>query len=473
MSAPSLESNVSAVRLAGRQRREKIMRSALSVAGSVLIALTVTAGCGDGASVAAAPGAGASAPPSSSPAGDPPSMTGNPVLAWNVVALRTVAPYDPPREARALAIVHVAIADALSGLHGRWAPLVEPSGAASSAGVIGEGTDAAAVAQAARDTLVALYPDKRADLDAAFARSIGGLPSGAAQETGRSAGRRAADAVLAWRAHDHAEDQVTVADDTTPGHWRATPPALAAALDPGWGQLTPFVLRRGDRFRPPAPPSMTSEVYTRDFREIVEIGAASSTVRTPDQTAAAQFWKATATQEWNTLARGLVTAEHLSVPDTARLFAQLNLGEADAAIAAWDAKFTYRQWRPITGIREAAADGNAATTEVADWTPLIPTPPFPDYVCGHSALGGAAEGILGRWFGAGPRSDLDLTSPAAPGLTRHYATFAAIGDEVLNARVWGGVHWRSSCEQGRELGGQVASFVLAHSLRPVGGSSDA
>jgi hypothetical protein len=241
---------------------------------------------------------------------------------------------------------------------------------------------------------------------------------------------------------------------------------LAPALEPGWGRVTPFVLDRGDRFRPPAPYALTSVAYGKDFAEIAAVGSAASGTRTADQTEAALFWRATAAQEWNALARSLAAVEHLSVTETARLLVALNTAEADAAIAAWDAKFTYRQWRPVTGIREAADDDNPGTAPVVDWTPLLLTPPFPDYVCGHTALGGAAQVVLERWFGAGPRSGLSLTSPALPGVTRHWSTFEAIGDEVGNARVWGGVHWRTSCERGRVLGEKVGSYVLAHSPAP-------
>jgi hypothetical protein len=345
---------------------------------------------------------------------------------WNSVALQVTlsAKPDPPREARSVAMVQLAVLDAVTTSDG----------------------DPAVIAAAARDVLAALYPARAAEL----ATLAPGEPSAAART------------VLAGRAHDHADDPTTLTPVEEVGRWRPTPPAMAAAVDAGWGRVTPFLLGRGDRFRPAAPDPLTSAAYTRDFRELVDVGSVTSTTRTADQTQAAQFWKATAAQEWDALARNLAIAEHLSVLRTAHLLAELSLAQADAAIAAWDTKFTYLQWRPITGIRLAADDGNPDTTPLADWTPLIPTPPFPDYVCGHTALGGASQRVLEHWFGAGERDDLALTSPALPGVTRHWPTFAALGQEVLDARVWGGVHWRTSCERGRTLGEQVGSWTLTH-----------
>ena len=182
------------------------------------------------------------------------------------------------------------------------------------------------------------------------------------------------------------------------------------------------------------------------------VGSETSTIRTADQTTTARFWVATGPQLWNQPARQLAAAGHLTVTETARLFAHLSFAEADAAIAAWDAKFTFGQWRPVTGIREAAADGNRATAPDPEWTPLLPTPPFPDYVCGHSSLAGAAQAVLESYFGRRPGGTLRLTSAATPGVTHEFSTFRAIADEVVDARVWAGVHWRTSCTAGTHHG---------------------
>jgi len=372
-----------------------------------------------------------------------PAGGGNVVVEWNSLARRATAaaPVDPPRESRTLAMVQGAVLDALAGLAGR------------------DASEEAAVAVAAHDVLAAVYPPQQASLDEAERATLTGVPDGPEEDAGAAAGHRAAQRMLDRRAGDHADDAATYPADPAPGRWRPTPPAGAPALDPGWGRVTPFVLTRASQFRPPPPPALTSRSYSRDFAEIRAVGSKDSGVRTAGQTEAARFWTATAPQEWNQLVGPLAAAAQLSRLDTARLFAQLNFAEADAAIAAWDAKFHYGQWRPVTGIREAAADGNPETAPDPGWTPLLATPPFPDYVCGHSSLGGAAEAVFERWFGRRPGVELTLTSAALPGVTHRYPSFAAIGDEVVNARVWGGVHWRASCEAGRGLGRHVGRYV--------------
>jgi hypothetical protein len=222
-----------------------------------------------------------------------------------------------------------------------------------------------------------------------------------------------------------------------------TPPAFRPALEPGWGKVAPFVLRSGSALRPPPPPAVGSRRYARDLREMSAVGAIDSTVRTADQTQAAQFWVATAPQLWNQVLQQ--RSEGWSATRTAYAFALLNLAGADAFIAAWDAKFTYMQWRPITGIR-AAGD--------AGWTPLLVTPPFPDYPAAHSTYAGTAETVLRRLVARGP---ITLT---ALGIARHYRGVRDIADEVVGARVWGGVHWRTSSETGRALGDRLGRVAL-------------
>jgi hypothetical protein len=168
---------------------------------------------------------------------------------------------------------------------------------------------------------------------------------------------------------------------------------------------------------------------------------------------------ATGPQNWNPLARQVAIAGRLTLAQSARALALLNLAGADAFIAAWDAKFTWNQRRPVTAIRAA---GDAA------WTPLLTTPPFPDYIAGHTTYGGAAERVLERLFGRVPGTPLQLRSAGASGVLKSYRTFAQISQEVVDARVWGGVHWRSSCVRGRAVGQQVGDYVVDHALLPAG-----
>jgi hypothetical protein len=390
------------------------------------------------------------------------------VVDWNVVALRTTAaaPFDPPRETRNLAMVQGAVFDAVNSITGGFTPYLDtgpaPSDASTSAAAIG----------AAHDVLAALYPAQQAALDDEYRASLADVPDGPAKDAGLDAGRRAAAHMLSRRAGDGADEAVLATEpesEPAVGTWRPTPPDQKPPLDPGWGRVTPFVLERGSQFRPDAPYQPTSEAYARDFAEVKKLGSEASTDRTREQTDTARFWAATGPQLWSQPVQQLAIGKHLTVTEAARLFAHVNLAGADAAIAAWDTKFAFRQWRPVTGIQEAGADGNPATTADPQWTPLLATPPFPDYVCGHSTFAGALEAVLESYFGHRPGVTMTMTSAAAPGVTHRFTSFAAISDEVVDARVWAGAHWRTSCTAGRSVGLDVGRVVSAETLRPVRG----
>jgi hypothetical protein len=265
--------------------------------------------------------------------------------------------------------------------------------------------------------------------------------------------------MLALRAHDHSQDPMSYTPTPGIGAWVPTLPAFAPALEPGWGLVTPFVLTSGSQFRPPPPPAPGSDAYVRDYLEIVSIGASNSTTRTALQTETARFWIATAPQNWNQVVRELTAAPGMNAAKAARAYMILSIALADAAIASWDTKFAYSQWRPVTAIRSSLDDGSSATVPDANWTPLLITPPFPDYVCGHSTYAGAAERVLSALFGEHP-GELSIRSATAGGATHTYQSFHEIADEVTNARVWGGVHWRTSCLVGRAVGQQVGDVAL-------------
>lgn len=243
---------------------------------------------------------------------------------------------------------------------------------------------------------------------------------------------------------------------TGPGVWQPTPPAGAPALEPGWGKVTPFFLEAGSQYRPGPPPALTSTDYIADFREITAVGAQQSSQRTAFQTETARFWMSTAPQLWNQVAQQLAENHRLGIGSTAFVFLLLNAAGADAMIAAWDAKYTYNQWRPVTAIRAQLGDPT--------WAPLIPTPPFPDYIAGHTTYGGAAEAALTRVFGGRP-GQFSITSATANGATHQYEGFGQVAHEVVNARVWGGVHWRTSCTTGRAIGNRVGVYALRQAPR--------
>jgi hypothetical protein len=385
------------------------------------------------------------------------------VLDWNIVALKTTAaaPFNPPLESRNLAIVHAAMFDAVNSIVGEFRPYAVELSSTSDA------SPSAAAAAAAHFVLVQLYPAQQAMLDATYAASLSTIPDGSAKAGGIAVGQAVAAKILAMRASDGSVAAIIApyTPGSQPGDWVPTPPAFRSALDPGWGTVRPFFLREGSQFRPGPPPILTSPQFTRDFNEIKEIGSATSSARKPDQTDLAHFWVSTAPQIWNPAARQAAIAQALTLSQNARAFALLNMAGADAFIASWDAKFAYNQWRPVTAIREAATDGNPATIADPNWTPLLVTPPFPDYIAGHTTYAGAAEEVLEQVFGENPGIVLKLTSATAPGVTESYTSFDEIAEGVVDARVLGGIHWRTSSLRGRRVGQQVGAFAVHHFLR--------
>jgi hypothetical protein len=395
----------------------------------------------------------------------PGTVRADAILDWNVTALKTTvaAPFNPPLETRNLAIVHAVMFDAVNSVVGQFhayaVQLAAPNGASAEA----------AAAAAAHFALVQLYPAQQAMLDTAYAASLASVSDGPAKTDGMTVGETVAAQILTLRASDGA-DAARVAPytpGTAPGDWIPTPPAFKPALDPGWGTVRPFFMREGSQFRPGSPPTLTSRQYTRDFNEIKEIGSATSSTRTQGQTDLARFWVATAPQIWNPAARQVAIAHGRTLSENAQAFALLNLAGADAFIASWDAKFTYNQWRPVTAIRAVGAAGNPDTIADPSWSPLLVTPPFPDYIAGHTTYAGAAEEVLEHVFGRQPGVVMKLTSAAAPGVLETYGTFEEIAEGVVEARVLGGIHWRTSSVRGRRVGEQVGRFAVSHFLRPT------
>jgi hypothetical protein len=396
----------------------------------------------------------------------PRAARGDVVLQWNAVALETTAaaPFNPPLESRNVAIVHAAMFDAVNAIvreFRHYAVALPPPDEAS---------PEAAAAAAAHAALVQLYPDRRQALDAAYAASLEVIPDGPRRANGIRIGETVAAKILALRSDDGAASAIVAGytPGTGAGVWIPTPPAWLPALDPGWASVRPFLIEDASQFRPGPPPALHSSRYVRDFEEIREIGSAASATRTRPQTDIARLWIATAPQNWNPVARQVAVARRFTLSQNARAFALLNLAGADAFIASWDAKFAYNQWRPVTAIRSAEGDGNADTVEDPAWTPLLVTPPFPDYIAGHTTCAGAAATVLEHVFGKRPPVTLKLTSATAPGVVQTYDTFRAMADDVVDARVWGGIHWRTSSERGLRVGDELGRYVTRHFLTPVG-----
>jgi hypothetical protein len=280
--------------------------------------------------------------------------------------------------------------------------------------------------------------------------------------------------ILLWRAKDNsAATNVKPPSSSGPGAWVPTPPGFAPYLLPQWGFVTPFAMPASDFFRPSGPPALESAKYAADYNEVKALGAAVGSTRTREQTKIAEFWAdgpgtATPPGHWNLIARDVATARRNSLQQNARLFALLNVAMADAAICAWDAKYHYNFWRPVTAIREGDNDGNPATAGDPNWISLIITPPFPDYISGHSTFSGAAAEVLSLFYGTTRiRFTTGTESDQLPrGTVREFRSFRDAAREAALSRMYGGIHFRSANDDGLKSGSAIGEWAFTHTMQP-------
>jgi hypothetical protein len=360
----------------------------------------------------------------------------------------------PPIAARNLAIVHVAMYDAAALAGSEYRPfyvaLRAPAGA--------DPTAAAAVA--AHRVLLELYPHHTAAFDTALDDTLNPVPEGPAKKDGIRHGQAVAERVLKWRAGDAktaAKHAYKVTESV--GRWRPTPPTFTAPLLPGWVNVERFAALDSTPYRPAGPPKLDSDAYRVAFREVRALGSVNSTDRTKDQTEIAHFWAdgegtVTPPGHWNTIARTVASGRGLSLIESARLFALLNVALADASIVCWECKYGFDLWRPVTAIREVDPT----------WTSLLPSPPFPSYTSGHSSFSGAGAAALAAFFGT-DRVKFTSTSDALPGVSRSFESFSAAADEAGMSRIYGGIHWNFDNTDGLKCGREIAEFVARNHFR--------
>jgi hypothetical protein len=385
----------------------------------------------------------------------------NVVIDWNLTMLATLATAKvaAPPATRSAAIVQAAVFDAVNGIDRRYSPIhVAP------AGPRGASRQAAAVS-AAYTALVSLFPAQKATLDADLAASTAAIADDEEGDSGSITrglqwGKHVADLIVAWRATDgFAATLPPYVIGTAPGDWQPTPPSFGTT--PVFRTLattTPFAMTAPSQFRPAGPPALTSALYAADFNEVKAYGSLTSTVRTPYQTETAKFWQLdTATAIWNRVADSLVLEHHTSLSASERLLALMNVSQADAVIAVWDAKNTFNFWRPVTAIAKAAIDGNPDTSPEAGWLPLLDTPGHQEYPSGHSGVSSAAATVLASFFGE--RTAFTATSNGVPGAVRSFTTFSAAVAQVTDARVFAGFHFRFSCAEASHMGTSIARYV--------------
>ncbi len=409
--------------------------------------------------VVAAPASGAQPPAAANPAV---------ITNWNAIAVTNLTlpvasggpGMTPPPVFLYLGFVHAAMYNAVVGITGeyelyRWNARA-PKGASPEAA-------AAAAAHRVLDTYIGGVGSIGATLDAALAASLAGIPDGPPKKQGIRYGERAADHIIAMRAGDGRDAAVTVPEATEPGDWAPTPPAFLPFASPWYGGVDPLLIDSATQFAPGPPPPINSDLYVTEFNEVRDYGRAEpDSLRTPEQTLIARFFAEIPVGPTQRALRDLAAARSLSISDAARLFAASEMSVADALATVWHAKLQYMWWRPIHAIRLADGDGNLATASVENWSPLITTPPYPDWPSGLCAVVSSITTVLDRFYGS---VDLTITSPTWG--TRSYADKETLDAEAVNARVWSGIHFRTADQVSITIGTEVADFALERYFAPA------
>ena len=405
---------------------------------------------------------------------------------WNAFAQAQTIPIRPTAhgESRGMAMVEGAVYDAVNALQPDHRPYLLDLQALHAQPF---GSQAAAIATAAHDVLVTIVPSGQVGaVHAQRDATLAGIADGPSKTEGIRVGAAAAAAMLAFRLNDGYLAAFPFDIGSDPGDWRPVgwPFALPdPRADPdAWvANEKPFLIESPSQFRSKGPNALTSRAYEKDFNEVKSLGAIDSTTRTADQTAAAVFWQFPPIALWNQLAHDQLAPRFgLDTADQARLYAIVNLAAADAAISCWNDKYYWNFWRPRAAIREAGTDGNPATVPDPNWeslfapatqtTPPLGTPPFPDHPSGHSCLSGAVANALADFFGR-DKVEFDIVSgrslDGVPIPKRHFERFSDAVEEVVGARIWGGIHFRTADEQGAKMGKQIAQWIKTRYFEPA------
>ena len=383
------------------------------------------------------------------------------VTDWNTAALNAIrADKTPPPDAsRALAILHASVYDAVNGIVRSHKPYFVKEKAPMAA------SQEAAASAAAHRVLMTLFPANAETFEELHKATLDGIRHGSNKRRGREWGESVAEQILLWRDSDGSNVPKDPPVSNEPGEWQPTPPAFAPYLLPQWGFVTPFAMPSSDFFRPSGPPALESAKYAADYNEVKAFGAAVGSKRTPEQDQIALFWAdgagtVTPPGHWNVIAQDVATSR-----ENARLFALLNVAMADAAICAWDAKYTYNFWRPVTAIPNGDNDRNPATAADPDWNSFITIPPFPDYISGHSTFSGAAAAVLSLFYGT-TRISFTTGSDALPGVNRRFRSFLDAAREAALSRLYGGIHFRSANDDGLKSGLGIGERTFTRVMRP-------
>jgi hypothetical protein len=412
----------------------------------------------------------------------PAGARGDAVTQWNINASGAIFAAGPTAHSSTLsfAMVQGAVYDAVNAIDGGYEPYLGKPAANP-----GDSKDAA-VATAAYRVLVSVVPASQtaalATLQAQHAAALAAVPDGPAKAGGIAVGAAAAATMLAERSNDgrNPTTPFPFVFGTTAGVWRVSAPLTAPEPTAWVGNVTPFLVPSAAMLRSDGPNALRSGLYTKDFNEVKSVGSLTSTTRTQDQTNAAIFWQTQPLGAYSGLMRSLSARFGLTTAENARLFAMVSLAAADGAIGCWNDKYHWNFWRPLDAIRLAASDGNPQTEADPGWkalfdpsvatTPPIVTPNFPDHPSGHSCVSSAVLNTMRRFFGT-DKVEFDVVSsrfPGTPAQTRHFERFSDALAEIIDSRVWGGIHFRTADVQGAVIGKKVAKWLRKHYFQPTG-----
>lgn len=391
------------------------------------------------------------------------------VTAWHehMLAALVTAGVNPIVSSRDAALVSTAVFDAVNGIERRYEPIRVAAEAPRGA------SKRAAAVQAAYVILVTRFPAQADDLHDKRTASLAAIADGGnSLALGVEWGQEVAEAILEWRSTDgFTPAPPAYLGGSDPGEWRPTPPANAPGLLPQWATMTPWGILSASQYRPSGPPALDSDEYLVDFNEVKSMGSLASPLRTAEQTDFCKFWQtSTPTFLWNRVALDLIAGTDNDLSDNARLLARTNLAIADAIIGCWEAKYHYSFWRPVTAIRLADTDGNEDTTQDASWTPLLVTPPFPEHTSGHSSASAAAAAVLADTFGE--NTSFAVKSHTNLLWVRSFSSFSSALDEVADARVFAGIHFRTACDVGVVAGRNVAAYILVNLMERTHGNGN-
>lgn len=378
---------------------------------------------------------------------------------WNekTVAFVTSRPLSPPQAERVMAMVHAAMFDAVNSIERRYRPLLVqlPSAPTTS--------KEAAAAVAAGTVLARLHPEASGELTSALTAYLTALPTNTAKADGIRLGELIAARIMDARANDGSDATDTYRVKARPGVYVPT----AATVGSVWPELKPFVIGAGSQFRPQPPVALKSDEWAADYNEIKALGSRNSTKRSARQTEDARFWLSPGPVIYYPVVRQIAAARKLDLIDNARFMALIAVARSDAFVAVFDAKYHYDFWRPVTAIRNGDNDDNPATERDAAWMPIADTPMHPEYPCAHCIMSGTIASVVEAVFGTANVPEFNLTSPTAPGVSRRWTNVWTFSNEVSDARIWAGFHYRFSTRVGQEMGRSIGQYVVHTAMRPV------